>query len=244
MELKDLFVSYKQVEPIKSELSILEDELPVYLNASRAKKIVNGDVTEDMSDWKVGGNSEQDLNWVVRYGKVSPVDQEEDKKQKNQNDDKNIINKWINIYKGKKEEWARDLIKAYKSIGLSDNAIVNLLSKNALETGWGQSAQGNFNFGNITAGSTWNGDIVIGNDTDADGNPITQRWRAYRDLKHFVQDEVDFLKRLYEFDPNDDLEAFLGKLQDGKRKYAEARDYKDKVRAMKAGVLRRVKQYG
>lgn len=246
MGLDEIFQSDKLVQPVWFSTENQSDNL--YANAGRARQ-----VAEDQSAWKVGGSSQPKYNWVVEYGKVSPVDyeeriQKEDKNPENQNDDKNVISKtidkWVNIYKGKKEEWARDIIKAYKSIGLSDNAIVNLLSKNALETGWGQSAQGNFNFGNITAGSTWNGDIVIGHDTDANGNPITQRWRAYRDLKHFVQDEVDFLKRLYGFDPNDDLEAFLSKLQDGKRRYAEARDYKDKVRAMKAGVLRRVRQYG
>lgn len=246
MGLDEIFQSDKLVQPVWFSTEHQSDDL--YANAGRARQIA-----EDQSAWKVGGSSQPKYNWVVEYGKVSPVDyeeriQKEGKNPENQNEDKNIISKtidkWVNIYKGKKEEWARDIIKAYKSIGLSDNAIVNLLSKNALETGWGQSAQGNFNFGNITAGSTWNGDIVIGHDTDANGNPITQRWRAYRDLKHFVQDEVDFLKRLYGFDQNDDLEAFLSKLQDGKHRYAEARDYKDKVRAMKAGVLRRVQQYG
>ena len=250
MELSELFVSHKQVDPVVFLQQMFPENKPLYINTDRVKKVVGSD---NMSEWKVGGNSQPKYTWVVKYGKVSPVDyeehtQQEDKKPENQNDDKNFISqtidKGVNIYKGKKEEWARDIIKAYKSIGLSDNAIVNLLSKNALETGWGQYAQGNFNFGNITAGSTWNGDVVIGNDTDANGNSITQRWRSYRDLNHFVQDEVDFLKRLYSFDQNDDLEAFLAKLQDGKRRYAEARDYKDKVRAMKAGVLQRVVQYG
>lgn len=243
MGLDEIFQSDKLVQPVWFSPENQSNDL--YANASRARQIA-----EDQSTWKVGGSSEPKYNWIVEYGKVSPADYEErmQKGDKNQKEDKNAVSKtldkWVNIYKGKKEEWARDLIKAYKSIGLSDKAIVNLLSKNAFETGWGQYAQGHFNFGNITAGSTWNGDIVIGHDTDADGNPITQRWRAYRDLKHFVQDEVDFLKRLYDFDPNDDLEAFLAKLQDGKRRYAEARDYKDRVRAMEKGILRRVRQYG
>jgi hypothetical protein len=29
------------------------------------------------------------------------------------------------------------MVKAYKELGLSDNAIVNLLTKNAFESGWG-----------------------------------------------------------------------------------------------------------
>jgi len=36
------------------------------------------------------------------------------------------------------DDWANDLINAYRKAGLNDNAIKNLLAKNALESGWGK----------------------------------------------------------------------------------------------------------
>jgi flagellum-specific peptidoglycan hydrolase FlgJ len=62
---------------------------------------------------------------------------------------------------------------AYKRQGLNDNAIKNLIAKNALESAWGKSAQGDYNFGNITAGKSWKGRIVEGGDKNAAGKAIT-----------------------------------------------------------------------
>jgi flagellum-specific peptidoglycan hydrolase FlgJ len=47
---------------------------------------------------------------------------------------------WVNPYANNKELWISDMRKAYQNLGLSDNAIKNLLAKNALESGWGRSA--------------------------------------------------------------------------------------------------------
>jgi len=47
-----------------------------------------------------------------------------------------------------------------------------LIAQDAQESGWGRSAQGKFNFGNLTTGAKWKGDYVRGNDHDAKGNPI------------------------------------------------------------------------
>lgn len=247
MGLDEIFSSDKLVQPVwfedDSHASLL------YGNADRAKQVV-----DDMSTWKVGGNADPTFNWVVQYEKVSPADYEDRKmkeyfnhnnneSENNQSGDRKTLSRWVNIYKDKRDQWVKDMVKAYKEIGLSDNAIVNLLTKNAFESGWGQHAQGHFNFGNITAGSKWSGNIVLGNDTDAKGNPIKQRWRAYDSMKHYVQDELQFLQNLYNFNPNDDFETFLSKLQDGKRKYAEALDYKDKLRSVKSSAIKRMKLY-
>lgn len=68
MNLKDLFVSHKQVEPV----SFIKDtpELPknIYFNLDRAQKAVSGD-TSDTSSWKVGGNESSTYDWKVGYGK-------------------------------------------------------------------------------------------------------------------------------------------------------------------------------
>lgn len=140
---------------------------------------------------------------------------------------------WSSPY-SEQNKWISDMTDAYKRAGLSDNAIKNLIAKNSLESAWGKSAQGDYNFGNMTAGKSWTGRIVEGNDKDKDGKPIKQRFRAYDSLDDFVKDEIQFLTRLYDFDQNDDLSTFLNKLQGrnkGKRYYAEDPSYKNKVRS-------------
>lgn len=65
----------------------------------------------------------------------------------------------------------------------------------AHETGYGKSAAwvAGWNFGNLTAGSSWDGATVGGGDRDANGNPITQTFRAYPSLAAAVSDFFDLL---------------------------------------------------
>ena len=135
---------------------------------------------------------------------------------------------WSSPYKDR-SKWAADLTNAYKRAGITnDNAIRMLVSQDALESAWGRSAQGKFNFGNLTTGAKWKGDYVTGNDHDAAGNPIKQKFRSYNSMDEYAADKVQFLKRLYDFDENDDINKFVAKLtgsNKGKRRYAEARNY-------------------
>lgn len=135
---------------------------------------------------------------------------------------------WNSPYKDK-SKWAADLTNAYKRAGITnDNAIRMLVSQDALESAWGRSAQGKFNFGNLTTGAKWQGDYVTGNDHDAAGNPIKQKFRSYNSMDEYAADKVQFLKRLYDFDENDDINKFVAKLtgsNKGKRRYAEAGNY-------------------
>ncbi len=58
-------------------------------------------------------------------------------------------------------------------------------------------------------------------------------------MDDFAKDEVQFLTSLYDFNPNDDFETFIGKLQGNnpkKRQYAEARDYAKSVRNVYKGL--------
>lgn len=135
---------------------------------------------------------------------------------------------WSSPYKDR-SKWVADLTNAYKRAGITnDNAIRMLVSQDALESAWGRSAQGKFNFGNLTTGAKWQGDYVTGNDHDAAGNPIKQKFRSYNSMDEYAADKVQFLKRLYDFDENDDINKFVAKLtgsNKGKRRYAEARNY-------------------
>jgi flagellum-specific peptidoglycan hydrolase FlgJ len=98
--------------------------------------------------------------------------------------------RWNSPYDGKRDQWITDMTAAYKRQGLNDNAIKNLIAKNALESGWGRSAQGDYNYGNLTTGSSWTGRYVQGNDHDADGNQISQKFRAYDSIDDYVKDEI------------------------------------------------------
>ena len=103
-----------------------------------------------------------------------------------------------------------------------------LLAQDALESSWGKSAQGKYNFGNLTTGSSWKGDYVTGNDKNAKGEAIKQKFRSYNSMDEYAADKVQFLKRLYDFDENDDINKFVAKLtgsNKGKRRYAEATNY-------------------
>lgn len=135
---------------------------------------------------------------------------------------------WSSPYKDK-SKWAADLTNAYKRAGITnDNAIRMLVSQDALESAWGRSAQGKFNFGNLTTGAKWKGDYVTGNDKNAKGEAIKQKFRSYNSMDEYAADKVQFLKRLYDFDENDDINKFVAKLtgsNKGKRRYAEATNY-------------------
>lgn len=135
---------------------------------------------------------------------------------------------WKSPYTNRRQ-WSTELINAYKKAGITnDNAIRMLLAQDALESSWGKSAQGKYNFGNLTTGSSWKGNYVTGNDKNAKGEAIKQKFRSYNSMDEYAADKVQFLKRLYDFDENDDINKFVAKLtgsNKGKRRYAEATNY-------------------
>ncbi len=82
--------------------------------------------------------------------------------------------------------------------------------------------------GNLTTGSSWKGNYVTGNDKNAKGEAIKQKFRSYNSMDEYAADKIQFLKRLYDFDENDDINKFVAKLtgsNKGKRRYAEATNY-------------------
>ena len=217
MQLSELFVSHKQVDPVEFEPVHHDFDNNIYLNLDRARTATSTESastetpSEDTSSW----SAEQKLDWKVG---TKPAEN---------------LKKWENPYKNNRNKWVSEITSAYKALGLNDNAIKNLVAKNALESGWGTSAQGDFNFGNITTGSNWSGRFVQGKDHNADGQQISQKFRAYDSLGDYVRDEIQFLTRLYDFNQNDSFDTFINKLQGGnrgKRYYAEAPDYITNVR--------------
>lgn len=152
---------------------------------------------------------------------------------------------WKSPYTNRRQ-WSTELINAYKKAGITnDNAIRMLLAQDALESSWGKSAQGKYNFGNLTTGSSWKGDYVTGNDKNAKGEAIKQKFRSYNSMDEYAADKIQFLKRLYDFDENDDINKFVAKLtgsNKGKRRYAEAKEYANSLRGVynsfKAGGIK------
>ena len=146
---------------------------------------------------------------------------------------------WKSPYTNRKQ-WSTELINAYKKAGITnDNAIRMLLAQDALESSWGKSAQGKYNFGNLTTGSSWKGDYVTGNDKNAKGEAIKQKFRSYNSMDEYAADKVQFLKRLYDFDENDDINKFVAKLtgsNKGKRRYAEATNYAKVLTGVYSGI--------
>ena len=224
MKIEDLFVSYKAVDPIKFKRYEIPSLTTPYLHIDRARKVTSSDIDQEPEvdyDWSVVSS---DVNWKVQ-DKNSDNDKSEEKV---------VTSKWINPYANTSPEvWIQAMTEAYKTLKLSDNAIKNLLAKNVLESGWGKYAQGAYNFGNLTTGNRWKGAFVNGKDKDINGNQVSSKFRAYNNLQDFVKDEIQFLKDNYDFNPNDDFDTFMGKLQGANsngRRYAAAPDYIDRVR--------------
>lgn len=220
--LNDLLVSYKQVEgPKQSDIESVELPSTRYqrmLNYLDTKKeetpkesTVENNTIEDTSDGFIGWTFSTPTSSTSSKSSVS----------------------WSSPYSSRRNQWVSDMTASYKRQGLNDNAIKNLIAKNALESGWGRSAQGDYNFGNITTGKNWSGRFVQGKDSDANGNKISQKFRAYDSMDDYVKDEIQFLTKLYDFNQDDDFDTFIDKLQgnnSGRRRYAEDKQYSTKVK--------------
>lgn len=263
MELKDLFISFKQVNPIQFYNEDIDLPKPIYLNFDRIKNINLND--QNSNEWSTkyneDVNSNNNYNWQVNYMNTNNNfsnnhnDNSNDNSNNNSNDitDPNITkstdnttisgnnvvnttNSAININQKLDKNynvWIQKMIQSYKKLGLSDNAIKNLIAQISLESNYGQSNLSKYNnFGGITAGSTWSGKTLQAKDKDKNGNPIIQKFRIYNDIDQFTKDHINLLTRLYDFNQDDDLNTFLSKLGGNNKhgyKYAQAPNYNTSV---------------
>lgn len=236
-ELKDLFVTYYGLIPKKKETNIETVEVYPssrwqrfldYMNnrTTSEKPSETEEVTEEASEKPQSKKSEEKKDEIQEYQNFLGQDTSYQVR---------VSNTELQQRNGRysnKQQWVDDLTSAYKRAGLNDNAIKNLIAKNSLESAWGRSIAGDYNYGNITTGSSWTGNYREGRDKDSEGNPITQRFRSYNDIDEYVQDEIQFLTRLYDFDQDDDISTFTRKLlgkNSGKRRYAEDPLYASKL---------------
>ena len=218
-----MLVSYKQVKaPQFSEIETIElpsnkyQRMISYIDTKTDNKTKSEDVPTTVDE-----TSDGFIGWVFNNTSTDS------------SSTVNTSDTWSSPYNTRKSQWISDMTASYKRAGLNDNAIKNLIAKNALESGWGKSAQGDYNFGNITTGSSWTGRFVQGKDHDANGKKISQKFRAYDSMDDYVKDEIQFLTKLYDFNQDDDFDTFIDKLQgnnSGKRRYAEDKQYSNKVK--------------
>lgn len=194
-------------------------------------KIENGQIFTIDARGKKRGIIEEPLTNIDNITTIRRVLQTSYKSTKNTMKDSKYSNR---------TEWKQDLAQAYRDAGITnENAIRMLVAQDALESGWGKKVQGNYNYGNITAGNSWKGSVVIGNDHDSNGNPIKQRFRSYNSMDEYAKDKVSFLTRLYDFNQDDSIDTFTYKLQGGNRagrKYAGSYSYVQGVKNVYKGL--------
>lgn len=223
MSLNDLLVSYKQVKiPQFSEIETVElpsnkyQRMVSYIDTKTDNKTKSENTPTTLDE-----TSDGFIGWVFNNPST------------NNSSSVNTSSTWSSPYNTRKNQWISDMTASYKRAGLNDNAIKNLIAKNALESDWGRSAQGDYNFGNITTGKNWTGRFVQGKDHNANGKKISQKFRAYDSIDDYVKDEIQFLTKLYDFNQDDNFDTFIDKLQgnnSGKRSYAEDKQYSSKAK--------------
>lgn len=261
MELKDLFIGFKQVKPVQFYNEDIDLPKPIYLNFDRVKNINLND--QNSNEWSTKYNNDvnpnnNNYNWEVDYMNTNNYNDNSNNNSNNNsiitdtniikstdntdntdisgNNVINTVNSMININQKLNKnynDWIQKMIQSYKKLGLSDNAIKNLIAQISLESNYGQSNLSKYNnFGGITAGSTWSGKTLQARDKDKNGNPIIQNFRIYNDIDQFTKDHINLLTRLYDFNQDDDLNTFLNKLGGNNKrgyKYAQAPNYKTSV---------------
>ena len=82
MDLSDLFVSYKQVDPVSTDFNKPNLPEPIYLNLDRAREVTSGSSestsadeasSKDMTTWKVGGDDEEDTSDDITTWRVPGI---------------------------------------------------------------------------------------------------------------------------------------------------------------------------
>lgn len=119
---------------------------------------------------------------------------------------------------------------AYKEAGISNPDLRRLLiSQDALETDYGTKLAGDYNYGNITAGSSWTGDVAIMRDN---GDKVDHAFRCYDSAGNYARDKVALLTRVYHVSNSDSPEVALSKINGdnpGGYRYATDPQYYQKV---------------
>lgn len=194
----------------------------------------------DLTPTQIANTSTQSENTLVERPKETKEDVVEDKSVNYTVEDTDYI-PLPEAYSG-----LEGVNKALNKYNITPQGRRAILAQMGHESGWGKKNQAQYNYGNITAGSSWTGKVMEkGTDVDAKGNPITQTWRVYDSPEHYTDDYMQFIKRLYPkayeelYDTNFNIDEFSEGLVGGKRKYAESPTYKKDLRKIYESVNNR-----
>lgn len=155
-----------------------------------------------------------------------------------------------NIKFRSKKEFKDTMTPIYENIliqkGLNPAFAKALVAQDGLESGWGKSAQGKFNYGNITLGSNKTRSYTEGRDTDGKGNPITQKFVNYNSLEDYAEAKINLLN-------NRRYNAFSGSLDEFADRVARggyatdpkyAKKLKDVIQSAKYGGILKFQEGG
>lgn len=211
--LSDLFVSYKAISEPEITVPKYNFEMPLQnfeVPASIQEKVdnVKARMESPTFKWSSGGTKEAPYNII--HSKQSDT-------QNSQN-----FSSAPSPYEG--NSWKSQMLEAYKRAGCSEQYAKNLVGQDALESGWGKHAVGNFNYGNIKAGSQWKGTSKQAYDKKENSN---HSYRNYNSIDDYVQDKLRLLHDRYGMRGNESAEEFASKLVAGG--YATDKNYKKTV---------------
>lgn len=117
-----------------------------------------------------------------------------------------------------KNEFISEMTEAYskalKLRGINPNYASYLAIQDALESGFGKSYVGNWNYGNITVGSS-GASYTEGKDHDGYGKQIINKFRNYDTLDDYINNKIDLLsgRRYRAF--NGDISGFYSRVKAG-----------------------------
>lgn len=135
-----------------------------------------------------------------------------------------------------RSDFVRDLTRAYETAltnaGISTDYAKYLVAQDALESNYGKSYTGRYNYGNITVGSDKTASYTEGADTDEKGNRITQKFRNYDSLEDYANAKIALLNgsRYKAFTGNKSAQDFYTRVKQSG--YATDPDYVKKLLAV------------
>lgn len=152
------------------------------------ENIFNNPISQMYSD-QVSIVSPKENDVYVSYNdKIEQEETNQKKSQKKRKQASTIVNEKISIPSSfqSNEQFAKVMNQLYKTElskqNLDPSLSIMLVAQDALETAWGKSIKGKFNYGNITTnGNDW---------TTKTGN---RKWKDFKSLEDYISYKVSFL---------------------------------------------------
>lgn len=203
MDLSDLFVSYKVVEaPTSTELP--EFTLP---GIPTTPTVTSDNIADRVTSLKERiSTSPIFQGWTTNLSKEDTQTPQEAVAEK---EAKETTTSTPALEPG---TWKAELWAAYKRQGCSDTLARNLVGQDALETGWGKKTVGDYNYGNIKAGSSWKGTTKSAYDKREGSNDA---YRSYSSIDEYAADKVRLIRNRYHVTDNDSPAEFAQKMKQG-----------------------------